>query len=205
MIPAHQAGQAHRGAASSRSASCAAITPWNFPAAMITRKAGPALAAGCTIVCQARRADAVLGAGHGGARASAPASRRACSTSSPATPAEIGGEMTSQPDRAQAHLHRLDRGRQDADGAVRRHDQEAVAGTRRQRALHRVRRRGPRRRGRRAPSRRKYRNTGQTCVCANRLLRAGGRLRRVRRQAGRRGAASCKVGDGLEAARTQGR
>ena len=29
---------------------CAAITPWNFPNAMITRKAGPALAAGCTIV-----------------------------------------------------------------------------------------------------------------------------------------------------------
>ncbi len=28
----------------------AAITPWNFPAAMITRKAGPALAAGCSIV-----------------------------------------------------------------------------------------------------------------------------------------------------------
>jgi len=28
----------------------AAITPWNFPAAMITRKAGPALAAGCTFV-----------------------------------------------------------------------------------------------------------------------------------------------------------
>src|ERR1700746_2087278 len=29
---------------------CAAITPWNFPAAMIPRKAGPALAAGCTMV-----------------------------------------------------------------------------------------------------------------------------------------------------------
>jgi succinate-semialdehyde dehydrogenase/glutarate-semialdehyde dehydrogenase len=29
---------------------CAAITPWNFPAAMITRKCGPALAAGCTMV-----------------------------------------------------------------------------------------------------------------------------------------------------------
>src|SRR5882757_3690507 len=30
----------------------AAITPWNFPSAMITRKAGPALAAGCTMVCK---------------------------------------------------------------------------------------------------------------------------------------------------------
>ncbi|MGB0127030.1 MAG: NAD-dependent succinate-semialdehyde dehydrogenase [Rhodocyclaceae bacterium] len=31
---------------------CAAITPWNFPNAMITRKAGAALAAGCTVVCK---------------------------------------------------------------------------------------------------------------------------------------------------------
>ena len=30
----------------------AAITPWNFPAAMITRKVGPALAVGCTVVCK---------------------------------------------------------------------------------------------------------------------------------------------------------
>jgi len=29
---------------------CAAITPWNFPAAMVTRKVAPALAAGCTVV-----------------------------------------------------------------------------------------------------------------------------------------------------------
>ena len=29
---------------------CAAITPWNFPAAMITRKVGPALAAGCAMI-----------------------------------------------------------------------------------------------------------------------------------------------------------
>ena len=31
---------------------CAAITPWNFPLAMLTRKVGPALAAGCTIVAK---------------------------------------------------------------------------------------------------------------------------------------------------------
>ena len=29
---------------------CAAITPWNFPCSMITRKVSPALAAGCTVV-----------------------------------------------------------------------------------------------------------------------------------------------------------
>lgn len=32
---------------------CGLITPWNFPSAMITRKMGPALAAGCTIVAKA--------------------------------------------------------------------------------------------------------------------------------------------------------
>jgi NAD-dependent aldehyde dehydrogenases len=31
---------------------CAAITPWKFPAAMIARKLGPALAAGCTLVAK---------------------------------------------------------------------------------------------------------------------------------------------------------
>ncbi|MFP4314424.1 MAG: aldehyde dehydrogenase family protein, partial [Alphaproteobacteria bacterium] len=31
---------------------CASITPWNFPSAMITRKVGPALAAGCSILCR---------------------------------------------------------------------------------------------------------------------------------------------------------
>jgi succinate-semialdehyde dehydrogenase/glutarate-semialdehyde dehydrogenase len=31
---------------------CALITPWNFPAAMLTRKLGPALAAGCTAICK---------------------------------------------------------------------------------------------------------------------------------------------------------
>lgn len=31
---------------------CGLITPWNFPAAMITRKIGPALAAGCTVVAK---------------------------------------------------------------------------------------------------------------------------------------------------------
>ncbi len=41
---------------SSRSGVAAAITPWNFPAAMITRKVGPALAAGCTIVVKPGRA-----------------------------------------------------------------------------------------------------------------------------------------------------
>ena len=55
----------------------AAITPWNFPAAMITRKAGPGWAAGCTGVIRPGEPDAVLGPGAGGAgRARRHAGRR---------------------------------------------------------------------------------------------------------------------------------
>jgi succinate-semialdehyde dehydrogenase/glutarate-semialdehyde dehydrogenase len=70
----------------------AAITPWNFPNAMITRKVGPALAAGCAMV-SSRRRKRRFGAGAGRAgriRAGVPP---ACSRSSPARPA-IGGELT---------------------------------------------------------------------------------------------------------------
>ena len=50
-----------------------------------------------------------------------------------------------EPHRAQARLHRLDGGREAADGAVREAGQEGVARARRQRAVHRLRRRRPRR------------------------------------------------------------
>ena len=65
----------------------AAITPWNFPAAMITRKVAPALAVGCTVVCKPASETpltALALAELGGARRTSP---RACSTSSPARPA----------------------------------------------------------------------------------------------------------------------
>ena len=54
-----------------------------------------------------------------------------------------------EPEGAQALLHRLDRGGQAALRPMRRHGEEDLAGTRRQRAVHRPRRRRPRRRGRR--------------------------------------------------------
>ena len=78
---------------------CAAITPWNFPNAMITRKAGPALAAGCTMVIKPARQTPLFGARAVPSSPSAPASRRACSTSSPARAGAIGGELTAQPAR----------------------------------------------------------------------------------------------------------
>src|SRR5664280_2469729 len=64
---------------------CTAITPWNFPAAMITRKAGPALAAGCTMVVKPASATpfSALALAE---LASGPESRPGYSASSPAPP-----------------------------------------------------------------------------------------------------------------------
>ncbi len=56
---------------------CAAITPWNFPAAMITRKCAPGLAAGCTFVVKPAP-DTPLTALALAELATAPASLRAC-------------------------------------------------------------------------------------------------------------------------------
>jgi succinate-semialdehyde dehydrogenase/glutarate-semialdehyde dehydrogenase len=76
---------------------CAAITPWNFPAAMIARKAGPALASGCTMVARpatstpySALALAVLAESAG-----IPAGVFNVLTGSSK---EIGGELTSNPD-----------------------------------------------------------------------------------------------------------
>jgi Aldehyde dehydrogenase family len=83
----------------------------------------------------------------------------------------------SIPGPQESDLHRLDRGRQIADAAMRWHGQEVVAGIGRQRAVHRLRRRRYRDSGQElAPAEAgcaiasKYRNAGQTCVCANRIL-----------------------------------
>jgi len=76
---------------------CGAITPWNFPVAMITRKAGPALAAGCAMVLKPAEqtplsalALAVLAE-----EAGLPAGLLSVVTTSDAK--AIGGEITSNP------------------------------------------------------------------------------------------------------------
>src|SRR5262245_1841191 len=76
---------------------CAAITPWNFPAAMITRKLGPALAAGCTFVAKPAQATpfSALALAVLAERAGIPAGVFSVVTGSSR---EIGGEMTSNPD-----------------------------------------------------------------------------------------------------------
>src|SRR5246127_2547625 len=76
---------------------CAAITPWNFPAAMITRKLGPALAAGCTMIAKPAESTpfSALALAVLAERAGVPAGVFSVLTGSSR---EIGGEMTSNPD-----------------------------------------------------------------------------------------------------------
>ncbi|MBV8375503.1 MAG: aldehyde dehydrogenase family protein, partial [Verrucomicrobia bacterium] len=76
---------------------CCAITPWNFPAAMITRKAGPALAAGCTMVVKPAESTplSAFALAALAERAGIPAGVFNVLTGEPKA---IGGEMTSNPD-----------------------------------------------------------------------------------------------------------
>jgi succinate-semialdehyde dehydrogenase / glutarate-semialdehyde dehydrogenase len=75
---------------------CVAITPWNFPAAMITRKAGAALAAGCSIVIKPAGLTPLtaLALAELAMRAGIPAGVLSVVTGSARA---IGGEMTSNP------------------------------------------------------------------------------------------------------------
>src|SRR5690625_1671410 len=75
---------------------CAAITPWNFPSSMITRKVGPALAAGCPIVVKpaAQTPYSALALAVLAAEAGVPAGVFSVLTGSASA---IGGEMTSNP------------------------------------------------------------------------------------------------------------
>ena len=74
----------------------AAITPWNFPTAMITRKAGPALAAGCPMVIKpaSQTPYSALALCELGERAGIPAGILSVVTGSAK---DIGGEMTGNP------------------------------------------------------------------------------------------------------------
>ncbi|WP_028102103.1 NADP-dependent succinate-semialdehyde dehydrogenase [Pseudoduganella violaceinigra] len=146
---------------------CAAITPWNFPAAMITRKAGPALAAGCPMVVKPAEltpfsalALAVLAE-----RAGVPAGVFSVITGASR---EIGGEMTSNPIVRKLSFT--------GSTAVGRLLMEQCAPTIKKLSLEL---------GGNAPFivfddadldaavegaiASKYRNAGQTCVCANRI------------------------------------
>ena len=75
---------------------CVAITPWNFPSAMITRKVGPALAAGCAVVVKPATQTplSALALCELAERAGLPEGLLSVVTGSSS---EIGGEMTSNP------------------------------------------------------------------------------------------------------------
>ncbi len=75
---------------------CAAITPWNFPIAMITRKAGPALAAGCPMVLKPAESTpyCALALAVLAERAGVPAGVFSVLTGKSK---DIGGEMTANP------------------------------------------------------------------------------------------------------------
>ncbi|HQW08032.1 MAG TPA: NADP-dependent succinate-semialdehyde dehydrogenase [Steroidobacteraceae bacterium] len=146
----------------------AAITPWNFPSAMITRKAGPALAAGCTFVCKpaTQTPYSALAMAELATRAGVPAGVFSILTGS-AT--EIGGEMTANPIVRKVTFT--------GSTEIGKKLMVQCAGTLKKLSLEL---------GGNAPFivfddadldvavqgaiASKYRNTGQTCVCANRLL-----------------------------------
>ena len=75
---------------------CAAITPWNFPSAMITRKAGPALAAGCPMIVKPAEQTpfSALAMAELAHRAGVPKGIFSIITGHAPS---IGGEMTSNP------------------------------------------------------------------------------------------------------------
>ncbi len=75
---------------------CAAITPWNFPAAMITRKAGPALAVGCPMIVKPASLTpfSALALAELGIRAGLPDGVFSVVTGDSGA---IGGEMTANP------------------------------------------------------------------------------------------------------------
>jgi len=147
----------------------AAITPWNFPAAMITRKAGPALAAGCTFICKPSRYTpySALAMAELAARAGVPAGVLNFITGR--NTAAIGSELTEHPIIRKITFT--------GSTEVGKRLMAQSAGTLKKLSLEL---------GGNAPFivfedadldaavagciASKYRNTGQTCVCANRIL-----------------------------------
>ncbi|NNM61451.1 MAG: NAD-dependent succinate-semialdehyde dehydrogenase [Steroidobacteraceae bacterium] len=179
----------------------AAITPWNFPAAMITRKAGPALAAGCTFVCKPapQTPFSALALAELADRAGIPKGVFNVLTGA-AT--EIGGEMTSNPLVRKLTFT--------GSTAIGKKLMAQCAGTMKKISMEL---------GGNAPFivfddadldaavqgaiTSKYRNTGQTCVCANRfLIQAGVYAEFAARLSAAVGV--LKVGDGLAGATDQG-
>ena len=166
------------------------VTPWNFPAAMATRKIGPALAAGLHRRPQAGQRHPADRAGDG---PHPRRGRRAGGRGQRAAGAAVGRRRlgdAARPAGAQAVVHRQHRGRPGAAQGGRRPGHQLLDGARRQRPVPRLRRRRPRRRDRgrddrQDAQRRRGVHRGQPV-----LRRALGR-RRVRPPAGRADEGRC--------------
>ena len=169
----------------------AGITPWNFPSAMVTRKSAPALAVGCTMILKPAEqtplsALARRGARGGGGRPGRRLLRRDGRRGGRACHRR-GADL--EPARAQARLHGLDGDREAPDAAVRRPGEEGLARARRERAVHRLRRRRPRRRDR-VGARLQVPQLGPDVHLREPDARPDRDLRRVPRAIHRRGAGS---------------
>ena len=172
-----------------------AVTPWNFPNAMITRKVGPALAAGCTVVVKPAQLTplSALALAELAQRAGLP---KGVFNVVPVD--QVGARRQGadhEPAGEEVLVHRIDRGGQAADGAMRLDREEGLARAGRQCAVHRLRRCGPRRRGQRRDAVEVPQHGPDLCL-RQPLPGAGRRLRRVRREAqeGCRGAESRRRG-----------
>ena len=130
----------------------AAITPWNFPAAMMTRKLGPAMAAGCTSVVKPASATPLTAALVLRAIEDAGAPPGVVNLVTSRSAAMVAETLFGDRARAQGLVHGLDRDRQGADPHVGRAGEAAVARARRPRAVPHLRRR-PARGGRLRPRR----------------------------------------------------
>ena len=127
---------------------CYMITPWNFPMAMGTRKIGPAIAAGCTMVVKPAQQTplSMLALGEILEEAGLPAGVLNIVTSSKSS--DVSKPIIGDARLRKLSLHRLDRGRPQADRAVGAQHPARVDGAGRERAVPRLRRRRRRRRGR---------------------------------------------------------
>lgn len=121
---------------------CVLITPWNFPAAMATRKIAPALAAGCTVILKPASETPLTAYALAALyeEAGVPAGRRERDDNIDARPRHR--RHAGRPARAKTLLHRLDRRRPHASGGSGEKCHLLLHGTRRQRAIHRFRRCG---------------------------------------------------------------
>jgi succinate-semialdehyde dehydrogenase/glutarate-semialdehyde dehydrogenase len=177
------------------------ITPWNFPIAMITRKVGPALAAGCTVVVKpaSQTPFSALAMAALAERAGVPAGVLNVVTGAAA---DVGGELTANP-----VVRKISFTGSTEVGKVL---MAQCAGTVKKLSLEL---------GGNAPFIvfddadldaavegaiiSKYRNTGQTCVCANRFLVQATVYDDFAARLGR-AVGALKVGPGLEEGSTQG-